>query len=190
MSMDAVSEQFERATAHFGDLVHQIKDDQWGAPTPCADWDVRALVNHLVYEARWAPPLLEGQSLEQVGSKFDGDLLGADPQSSYDDAIGDVRATLNNPVAIKDTVQLSYGETPAHEYLAQMTCDFVVHSWDLARGIGADDTLDPELVQWVDDIARPQAAMLAASGMFDPPVDVPADADPQTRLLALFGRRR
>ena len=188
--MGAVSEQFGRATAHFGDLVHQIKDDQWSAATPCSDWDVRALVNHLVYEARWAPPLLEGQSLEEVGSKFDGDLLGDDPQSSYDDALGDVRATLNNPAAIRDTVQLSYGETPAHEYLAQMTCDFVVHSWDLARGIGADDTLDPDLVQWVDDIARPQAAMLAASGMFDPPVDVPADADPQTKLLALFGRKR
>ena len=189
MSMSAVSGQFERATAHFGELVHAIKDDQWGDTTPCSDWDVRALVNHLVYEARWAPPLLEGQSLEEVGSRFDGDLLGDDPKASYDDAVAGVRAALDGP-NVKDTVQLSFGETPAHEYLAQMTCDFVVHSWDLARGIGADDTLDPDMVQWVDDIARPQAAMLAASGMFDPPVDVAADADPQTKLLALFGRRQ
>jgi len=190
MSIGEASERFGRATAHFGDLVHQIKDDQWGAPTPCSDWDVRALVNHLVYEAKWAPPLLEGQSLEQVGSKFDGDLLGDDPESSYDDAVADVRATLNNPAAVGETVQLSYGETPAHEYVAQMACDFVVHAWDLARGIGADDTLDPDMVQWVDDMARPQAAMLAASGMFGAPVNVPSDADPQTKLLALFGRTR
>ena len=189
MSMSAVSERFGRATAHFGELVHQVKDDQWADATPCSDWDVRALVNHLVYEARWAPPLLEGQSLEQVGSRFDGDLLGSDPHASYDDAVSAAVAALNSP-DINETVQLSYGETPAHEYVAQMTCDFVVHSWDLARGIGADDTLDPDMVQWVDDIARPQAAMLAASGMFAPAIDVPADADPQTKLLALFGRRR
>jgi uncharacterized protein (TIGR03086 family) len=148
------------------------------------------LVNHLVYEARWAPPLLKGQTIEQVGSQFDGDLLGADPKTSYDDALGAARTAIDAPGATEGTVHLSYGETPAGEYLGQLTADFVVHAWDLARGLGADDALDPDLVQWVDDTARPQAAMLAASGMFDPPIDVPGDADPQTKLLALFGRRR
>jgi uncharacterized protein (TIGR03086 family) len=190
MSASAVMERFGQATAHFGGLVHQVKDDQWGNATPCSDWDVRALVNHLVYEARWAPPLLKGETIEQVGSRFDGDLLGADPKTSYDDAVGAVTTATSAPGAMEATVHLSYGETPASEYLAQMTCDFVVHAWDLARGIGADDTLDPDMVQWVDEFARPQAAMLAASGLFDPPVDVPDDADPQTKLLALFGRRR
>ena len=80
--MSEIRERFGRATASFGELVHQVNDDQWGDATPCTDWDVRALVNHLVYEARWAPPLLEGQSLEQVGSKFDGDLLGDNPPAS------------------------------------------------------------------------------------------------------------
>ena len=188
--MTELTTRFEQATAHFGDLVHKVGDDQWSAPTPCSDWDVRALVNHLVYEARWAPPLLEGQTIEQVGSKFDGDLLGSDPKSTYDDALSGAASAVNTPGALDRTVHLSYGETPAEEYLAQLTCDFVVHAWDLARGIGADDTLDPDLVEWVDEVARPQAAMLAASGLFDPPVDVPADADPQTKLLALFGRRR
>ena len=188
--MSEVVGKFERATGHFGDLVQQVKDDQWSNATPCSDWDVRALVNHLVYEARWAPPLLKGQTIEEVGTQFDGDLLGADPKTSYDDALGAARSAIKQPGALESTVHLSFGDTPGEEYLGQMTCDFVVHSWDLARGIGADDTLDPELVAWVDDVARPQAAMLAASGMFDPPVDVPSDADPQTKLLALFGRKR
>jgi uncharacterized protein (TIGR03086 family) len=188
--MSEVTQRFEQATRHFGELVHQVKDDQWTNATPCSDWDVRALINHLVYEARWAPPLLAGRTLEQVGDKFEGDLLGSSPQSSYDDAIGEVTAAAGAPGAMDGRVQLSYGETPASDYLAQMTCDFVVHAGDLARGIGAEDTLDPDLVQFVDDTARPQAAMLAASGLFDPPVDVADDADPQTKLLALFGRRR
>lgn len=190
MAMAAVNERFERATAHFSDLVQMIKDDQWSAATPCSDWDVRALVNHLVYEARWVPPMLKGETIEQVGNQFDGDLLGSDPKSAYDDALSGARTAAGDPAAGERTVHLSYGDTPAHEYLAQLTCDFVVHAWDLARGIGADDTLDPDMVQWVDDIARPQAAMLQASGLFDPPVDVADDADAQTKLLALFGRRR
>ena len=188
--MSEVTERFEQASGHFGELVQQVKDDQWSNATPCSDWDVRALVNHLVYEARWAPPLLRGQTIEQVGNKFDGDLLGADPKSSYDDALGAMPGAVSAPGAMEGTVHLSYGETPAAEYLSQLACDFAIHSWDLARGIGADDTLDPDLVQWVDDTARPQAAMLEASGLFDPPVDVADDADPQTKLLALFGRRR
>jgi uncharacterized protein (TIGR03086 family) len=190
MAMSAVIERFERATAHFSDLVEQITDDQWAAATPCTDWDVRALVNHLVYEARWVPPMLKGRTIEQVGDQFEGDLLGADPRTAYDDALAGARTAVKEPGAGEQIVHLSYGDTPAHEYLAQLTCDFVVHSWDLARGIGADDRLDPDMVQWVDDIARPQGAMLQASGLFDPPIDVDVDADQQTRLLAFFGRKR
>lgn len=186
--MSELTDRFDRASGHFGTLVQQIKDDQWGNATPCSEWDVRALVNHLVYEARWVPPLLKGETIEQVGTRFDGDLLGADPQTSYDDALGAAATAIRAPGAVEGIVHLSYGDTPAADYLSQLAGDFVVHSWDLARGIGADDTLDTDLVTWVDDTARPQAAMLAASGLFDPPVDVGANADPQTKMLALFGR--
>ena len=188
--MSDLQGKFERASGHFGSLVHRVEGSQWGDQTPCSDWDVRALVNHLVYEARWAPPLLEGKTIEEVGSKFDGDLLGDDPKQSYDDALAALSAAVNAPGALEGDVHLSYGDTPASEYLSQLTGDFVVHAWDLARGIGADDTLDPELVSWVYEQAKPQAEMLAASGMFGEPVDVPDDADEQTRMLAFFGRRR
>ena len=91
--------------------------------------------------------------------------------------------------ALDRTVHLSYGETPAEAYVTQLAGDFVIHSWDLARGIGADERLDTEMLQWVYEQAEPQADLLAQSGLFDPPVDVPADADLQTKTLALFGRR-
>ncbi|MBV9291030.1 MAG: TIGR03086 family protein [Frankiales bacterium] len=188
--MSELVDRFERAHRHFGSLVHRVPADRWGAPTPCADWDVRALVNHLVYEARWAVPLLEGATIADVGDRFDGDLLGDDPVGSYDDALAAASAAVSSPGALDRTVHLSYGETPATGYLAQLTGDFVVHAWDLARGIGADDELDADLVAWVDAETRPNAEMLAQSGLFDPPVDVAPDADPQTRMLALFGRRR
>jgi uncharacterized protein (TIGR03086 family) len=64
----------------------------------------------------------------------------------------------------------------------------VIHAWDLARGIDADDRLDPELVKFVHDFMAPQADQWAAAGVFAPPVAVPADADLQSKLLAMSGR--
>jgi len=186
--MSDIRQIFERGQAHFGELVHQVKDDQWGDPTPCTDWNVRTLVNHLVYEARWAVPLLEGQTIEEVGDRFDGDQLGADPVASYDDALGKASAAVRE-VDLDRIVHLSFGDLPASGYLEQLSSDFVVHGWDLARGIKADDRIDPELVQFVYGAAEPMADMLAASGMFGERVPVADDADQQTKLLALFGRR-
>jgi uncharacterized protein (TIGR03086 family) len=188
--MAELLELFDRAEGHFGELVHQVKDDQWGNATPCSDWDVRALVNHLTYEARWVAPLMAGKTIAEVGDAYEGDLLGDAPQASYDDATRSARSAVREPGALERTVHLSYGDTPGNDYIAQVTCDFVVHSWDLARGIDADDTLDPELVEFVRQTSEPQQEMLSASGLFDPPVDVPDSADPQTKLLAMFGRRR
>lgn len=187
--MSDLQDRFERARGHFGSLVHQVGDEQWDRPTPCSEWDVRALVNHLVYEARWVKPLLDGMTIAEVGDRFDGDLLGGDPGTAYDAAVAEASAAVKEPGALDRTVHLSYGDTPAADYLTQLTSDFVVHAWDLARGIGADDTLEPDMVEFVYSAAEPMADMLAASGLFDPPVEVGADADPQTKLLALFGRR-
>jgi uncharacterized protein (TIGR03086 family) len=70
-----------------------------------------------------------------------------------------------------------------------MTVDAAVHAWDLARGIGADDRLDPELVRRIHTEAEKDVESLAASGRFDPPVHVASHSDLQARMLALFGRR-
>src|ERR1044072_4551508 len=126
--MSELMDRFDRATGHFSTLVQQIKDDQWSNPTPCSDWDVRALVNHLVYEARWVRPMLEGQTIDQVGSQFDGDLLGADPKASYDDALGSARGAITAPGATEAIVHLSSGDTPAGDYLGPPAPGFVVSS--------------------------------------------------------------
>ncbi|HET7312493.1 MAG TPA: TIGR03086 family metal-binding protein [Mycobacteriales bacterium] len=186
--MNDLRERFERAQRHFGELVHDVKPDQWSDPTPCTQWDVRALVNHLVYEARWLPSIMAGKTIAEVGDAFEGDLLGDNPESAYDAALREASASVAE-VDLDRIVHLSFGDLPASEYLTQVTSDFVVHGWDLARGIGANDTMDPDLVAFVQAAAEPQADMLVASGLFGTPVDVPADADPQTKLLALFGRR-
>lgn len=179
-----------QASAHFDSLVQRIGPDQWSDPTPDTEWSVRDLVNHLVYEQLWVPPLLAGSTVEEVGDKYDGDVLGADPVASWTTAAAAARAAWTAPGAIDRTVALSYGPRPATGYLREMTMDLAVHAWDLARGIGADDTLPEPLVAEALDYTRETAPMLAASGLFAAPLPVSDDADDQTRLLAMLGRRR
>jgi uncharacterized protein (TIGR03083 family) len=64
-------------------LVHSIEGEQWKLPTPCTEWNVRDLVNHLVYEHLWTPHMVTGKTLDEVGHRFEGDVLGSDPQAAW-----------------------------------------------------------------------------------------------------------
>jgi uncharacterized protein (TIGR03086 family) len=178
-----------RALAEFGRRVHEVGADQWGCPTPCRDWEVRNLVNHLVAEQLWVPPLLAGKRIADLGAGFAaGDVLGADPVAAWDAAAEATLAAFAEPGALERTVHLSYADRPGEEYVREMLFDLVVHSWDLARGISADDTLDPDLVEAVYAQIEPDTD-LASSGLFDAPVPVPDDAGEQARLIAFTGRQ-
>ncbi len=187
--MNELTARFARAAEGFGSHVHAIGREQWHDPTPCDEWDVRTLVNHLTVEQLWVPPLAQGSSVSEIGSRFDGDQLGDDPVAAWDTALNASRGAFGAPGALDKTVLLSSGEKATAEYCFEMTTDALIHSWDLARGIGADETLDPELVQVVYERTVPIAEHLHESGLFAPPVPVADDAPLQTKLLALFGRR-
>lgn len=183
-----ILEQHARAMDEFDRRVHAVGDDQWSAPTPCTEWDVRALVNHLVSEQRWAPHLLAGETLEQIGDRYDGDLLGDAPASTWTAAARAARGAFTAPGALDGHVHTTMGEIPALEYTRQMTMDLAIHAWDLGRAIGADERLDGALVEALYEAWAPRSDLLAESGVFAPPVAVPADADLQVRLLAVLGR--
>jgi uncharacterized protein (TIGR03086 family) len=180
----------QRATEEFDRRVAATTDDQWKRPTPCADWDVRALVNHVVYEDLWAPHLARGETVEQVGDRYEGDQLGSDPKAAWRDASDVALAAFRERGALDRTVHLSYGDETAPGYLSQLVTDHLIHAWDLARGIGHDDTLDPDLVSWAWEAIQPHEQMVRQSGLFGERIDVPDGADVQTKLLAFVGRRR
>lgn len=174
----------------FGSRVHAVRDDQWEAPTPCADWAVRDLVNHLTAEQLWVPRLVrDGATIEEVGDAFDGDVLGEAPVAVWDGASVAAVAAFNEPGALDREVHLSQGPSSAKAYCSQMMMDAVVHSWDLARAVGAAEKLPPELVRAALREVEPYVSELSETGLFAPPVEVPDDADEQTRLLAVLGRR-
>ncbi|MFJ2768766.1 TIGR03086 family metal-binding protein [Streptomyces sp. NPDC087300] len=186
----ALLDRHAQALGLFTDRVHAVRADQWDAPTPCTEWTVRDLVAHLTGEQLWVPPLVrDGATTASVGDAFDGDVLGSDPVASWDTAAAASRAAFRAPGALDRTVHLSFGATSAAFYCGQMTTDLVVHAWDLSRAIGADESLPAALVDFSVREVEPYAAELAGSGLFVAAVEPPSDADAQTRLLALLGRR-
>ncbi|MEX1288624.1 MAG: maleylpyruvate isomerase N-terminal domain-containing protein, partial [Acidimicrobiia bacterium] len=90
--MNDALDLYRRAVAEFDRRVAAVPDHRWASPTPCSEWDVRALVNHLVYEDLWAKELLEGRTLDEVGDRFDGDNLGDDPKAAWAAARDSARA--------------------------------------------------------------------------------------------------
>jgi uncharacterized protein (TIGR03086 family) len=180
---------FGRAADGFGRRVHLVGEDQWHNETPCDEWDVRVLVNHVTVEQLWVPPLGGGSTVADIGDALDGDQLGDDPVAAWDGAVAASAAAFGDPVVLAGTVMLSGGEKATEEYCWEMTTDALIHTWDLARGIGADEALDPELVDLVYERILPIAEHLQETGLFKPPVPVPDDSPLQTKLLALFGRR-
>jgi uncharacterized protein (TIGR03086 family) len=186
--MAGAIEMYRRSVEDFGQRVMAVGPDDWQRATPCTEWNVRDLVRHVVYEELWAPPLLAGATVADVGDRFEGDILGEDPQVAWKEAAAAALAPVSSDV-LGRTVHLSFGDFPGSEYLGQLTADHVIHAWDLARGVSGDDRLDPELVQFVYEFMAPQAEQWAAAGVFAAQVELPADADLQSRLLALSGRR-
>lgn len=177
---------YARALQAFGNRVVAVPDDRWGSPTPAAEWDVRALVNHVVVEQLWAPSMLAGQTVQQVGERFDGDQLGDDPATVWQQAVDAAFRAFDADGALGRTVHLSYGDASAVHYCRQMLADLVVHAWDLSRGAGLPegDGLDGELVA----VAEEMAPRDAVPGLFAAPVDPGRDAGPVRRLVARYGR--
>lgn len=180
--MDVV-EMHHRTTDNFIRLVNEVGAEQWTAPTPCADWDVRTLVNHVVGEERWTVPLMEGKTIADVGDSLDGDLLGDDPVGAATAAARAAKSAANRPI---DKVQLSYGEEDSTEYLRQLTADYLIHGWDLAAAIGADTQLDPGVVDEVGSWFAEREDIYRSSGAIADRVE--GFTEPADQLLGKFGR--
>jgi uncharacterized protein (TIGR03086 family) len=177
------------AMTGFDRVVGQISDTDWGLPTPCCDWTVRDLLHHLVYEQLWVPDVLAGESVAEIGDRFEGDVLGGDPIGQWRASSAAARQAWLAPGVPDRVVRLNRGPLETSVYGWEMTLDLGVHGWDLATGIGAESPLDTELADTLLVNFGPVVEQWQGIGIFDPPIPVSADADSPTRLLALLGRK-
>jgi uncharacterized protein (TIGR03086 family) len=168
----------------FGDAV-QSADGKWDRLSPCASWDARAVVEHVIgfHDVLLLRPL--GLKPERPRD---------DPQRRWELTFHALHEALGREGLFERVVQVPAVGTnrattlDARKLVPSLTRDVLVHTWDLARAVGADDRLDPGwCAVFVNDLpAEPTA--LSASGMFAAPVAVDDGADVQSKLLARLGR--
>jgi uncharacterized protein (TIGR03086 family) len=185
--MTEISDRYRTVAAQFTERVKAVPDGAWSNPAPCEGWDARDVVRHLT---DWLP----GFFFEQWGvaarpaPSVDDDPLGA--WLAVDGAIQDA---LDDP-AVADAVRDTHMGPSSFADQIDMICtpDVLIHTWDLARAAGLDETLDPTEVArgvaGVESMPPEVDQAMRDSGHYGPRVVVPADADAQTRLLAFMGR--
>jgi uncharacterized protein (TIGR03086 family) len=187
--MADIAELHARALESTGAIVAGISKDRWHDCTPCAGWDVRALVNHVVSGNLWAAELAAGARIDDVGGRLDGDLLGPDPARSYAESATSAAAAFRRPGALDAPCAGCYGPVPGSVYAGHRFADVFIHGWDLAVATGQDTTLDAGPLEACQQILEPQLEAFRQAGAFGGEVDMPPGASAQTRFLARLGRR-
>jgi uncharacterized protein (TIGR03086 family) len=159
-----------------------VRPHQWLLPTPCAGWYVRALVEHAVFVQRRLP--------RAVGAGSDIDApLGEHPKAAWSKVIAVARAVLLAPGTGAAVIRTPLGERSIAEAVDLPLIDLLIHTWDLARSIGADERLNIVAVQFALNTLKPIESILRSPTLFGPAVEPVPDSDAQTQLLCYLGRQ-
>lgn len=194
---DGILRRFKAASAEFGKRLAEVAADQWDGPTPCAEWDVRRLVNHVVRGNVNYRQLVRGGTGAEFLRLRDVDALDADPVATFAESVRDCAAAFAEPGALDRTLDYPLGPVSGRQALAIRTTDTLVHTWDLARAVHADERLDEDLVHWADAhldavyAGLPETPVSATTThrFFAPAIDARGDdALTQHRFLRLLGR--
>ncbi|MFC7276389.1 TIGR03086 family metal-binding protein [Paractinoplanes rhizophilus] len=166
----------------FAERVHGARD--WDAPAPVPGWAARDVVRHLT---EWFPSFLS------AGAGIDlprGPSVDEDPVAAWRVHADAVQAVLDDPeTPDRKLTNPHIGSLPLDAAIDQFyTSDIFMHTWDLARATGQDDRLDPDFCALLLAGMEPLEEVIRSSGQYGPRVEVPADADVQTRLLGFIGR--
>jgi uncharacterized protein (TIGR03086 family) len=166
------------------DLIDRIAADQWTAPTPCTEWSVRDLVNHLVGTNLVFVAMFEESPMPERGA----DRLGADPAGAYHRSAAALRAAAARPGVLERSQATSVGVATGVERLRWRIADLLVHGWDLVQATGVVAELPSDLVEQALTLARAQLPSQPRAGRFADPQPIPDNAPAIDRLAAFTGR--
>ena len=191
--MSAIADRYRRHADAFERKVAAVRPEQWSNQSPCAAWDARSVVEHVV--------VMHGVMLRPVDrAPSPAPSVQEDPVGAFTAARADVEAVLDDPeLAGRECDTPNWRMTVAQQIDEVVSDDLVLHGWDLARATGQDDRMDPEDVErlWTNTTAIPAALMAkyrtpGAFGpgveVYGPEVEIAAEAPLQDRLLGLIGR--
>jgi uncharacterized protein (TIGR03086 family) len=186
-------EAFEQAVASTADIVKTVRQDQMTAPTPCSEWDVRALLNHVI-GTLWLSEALLGDTQPRYpmapGGLPEVDLAGADPCAAYAEAAAAALAAAGNGDALTRMHVTPLGDMPGPVLAGFTILDIFVHGWDLAKATGQPSVLDDAVAAHVLGFAQ-QALNSdeARAGRIGPELAVPESAPVGDRLAGYLGRQ-
>ncbi len=180
---DTTAERFRRIAGRFTDRALEVPPDAWDNPAPPAGWVARDVVGHMV---EWMPGLLASVGVDLAP----GPSVDDDPAAAWIHLADSLQAHLDDPERAQRQITHEHLGTVTVEHVIGMIMfgDVLIHTWDLARATGLDETLDAAIVTEMLIGMEPMDEMLRASGQYGPRVVVADDADDQTKLIAFTGR--
>jgi uncharacterized protein (TIGR03086 family) len=182
--MTIVAARYRRVALGFSERVDAVTADRWDRPSPCAGWVARDVVRHLV---EWVPAFFG----DAGGPRLPAPAANLAPGPAWHRLDAAIQVQLDDPAVATQVVHHPRaGQHRFDDAVGQFVVgDILIHTWDLARATGLDETLDTELVHDMLAAVEPLDAMLRSSGQYGPRMDVPPGSDEQTRLIAFTGRQ-
>lgn len=174
---------WEAAVPRMRQYLAAVKPSQLNDPTPCSEWNVKALVDHIV------------QGTEMMGSIIGGTASPAAPAgsgivASFDAAVAKLRQAAGAPGALQKSYTTPWGaQMTGAELMGGAFLDAVVHGWDLAKASGQATQMDPKLAEACYAMFAPAAPQLRQQGVVGPEVKIAARASIQDKLLGTMGRK-
>ncbi len=177
--MDQLIADHQKARAGFTKVVESVDAEKWDAQSPCPEWDASGVVEHVIgfHETLLLTPL-----------DVKADRPREDPVARWKATDAALSSALQVDGVLDREVEGPMGTTTPRSLLPALTGDVLMHSWDVARAVGLDLELDPQLSAAALEMGQKNSDRLQASGMFDPPVAVNDDAPVADRMLGVFGR--
>ncbi|HWD55637.1 MAG TPA: TIGR03086 family metal-binding protein [Acidimicrobiales bacterium] len=181
--MTDVRDSYRLVSDGFDAVVRTVTPDQWDTQTPCEQWKARDVVAHVVEGHRGIIAGVRGGESVLLGA-------GDDPKQAWEEACRGIADITADPGALATEIDGPTGKASTGEIIGRfVTMDVLVHTWDLARTVGADERLDEDSVRQAYEALKPMDAMIRQPRVFGPKLEPPPGADIQTEFLYFLGRQ-
>jgi uncharacterized protein (TIGR03086 family) len=177
----------ERSYDLAGHTIAGVRPEQLDSPTPCSEWTVGDLINHMIGAHFYFTAALRGQQMDPDAPP--PDFAAHDPSGTFNQASSEMLRAWREPGALDRTVQTLMGPMPAQMLIGMFTMDNLAHAWDLARATGQDESLDPQLAEHLLVMIRQVDPPRGEGSPFGPEQPAPEGATPVQKLAAYLGRQ-
>jgi len=176
----------EQAVAAVQSIVDRVQPDQMGLPSPCTDWTVRDVIDHMVKGNAWAVAILTSDT--GTPPRPTGDMAGDAPARAFADTAAAMIAAFKAPGARGKMLDLPFGRMPGVAFAGARMTDLLVHGWDIAKATGQSTDIAPDLNEAALAAARRTMTFDRAGSPFGPEQPVATGAPAADRLAAFLGR--